>query len=121
METTAQSFMQLALAAAQRVFTTTPNPRVGCVIVRDGVIVGTGLHEKPGEHHAEVNALLAAGELARGATAYVSLEPCCHFGRTPPCTQALINAGVKEVVYGMLDPNPLVAGKGVEALREAGI
>ena len=121
MESSAESFMQLALAAAQRVFTTTPNPRVGCVIVRDGVIVGTGLHEKPGEHHAEVNALLAAGELARGATAYVSLEPCCHFGRTPPCTQALINAGVKEVVYGMLDPNPLVAGKGVEALREAGI
>lgn len=116
-----QSFMQLAIAAAQRVLSTGPNPRVGCLIVRDGQIVGSGLHEKPGEHHAEVNALLAAGELARGATAYVSLEPCCHFGRTPPCTQALIDAGVSEVVYGMLDPNPLVAGKGVHILRDAGV
>jgi len=121
MESTAQSFMQLAIVAAQRVCSTAPNPRVGCVIVRDGKIVGTGLHERPGEHHAEVNALLEAGESAKGATAYVSLEPCCHFGRTPPCTQALISAGVREVVYAMLDPNPLVAGKGVEALREAGI
>lgn len=121
MDNSAQIFMQLAIDAARRVYTTAPNPRVGCVIVHEGKIVGTGLHEKPGEHHAEVNALMEAGELAQGATAYVSLEPCCHFGRTPPCTQALINAGVKEVVFAMHDPNPLVAGKGVQALRDAGI
>jgi len=121
MNNSAASWMDLAIESASRVFTTTPNPRVGCVLVRDGEIVGVGLHEKPGEHHAEVNALLAAGDRARGATAYVSLEPCCHFGRTPPCTQALIAAGVSEVVYAMLDPNPLVAGKGVQALRAAGI
>ncbi len=121
MDSSARAYMQLALTAARQVFSTAPNPRVGCVLVRDGVIVGTGLHERPGEHHAEVNALLEAGERARGATAYVSLEPCCHFGRTPPCTQALIAAGVAEVVYAMLDPNPLVAGKGVQALRDAGV
>lgn len=114
-------YMTLAFAAAAKVSSTSPNPRVGCVLVRDGEIVGVGLHERPGEHHAEVNALLAAGERARGATAYVSLEPCCHFGRTPPCTQALIAAGVAEVVYAMPDPNPLVGGKGVQALRAAGI
>lgn len=114
-------YMTLAFEAAAKVSSTSPNPRVGCVLVRDGEIVGVGLHEKPGEHHAEVNALLAAGERARGATAYVSLEPCCHFGRTPPCTQALIAAGVAEVVYAMPDPNPLVAGKGVQALCAAGI
>lgn len=121
MDSSAQVYMQLAIDAAQRVYSTGPNPRVGCVIVRDGEIVGTGLHEKPGEHHAEVNALLAAGDLAHGAIAYVSLEPCCHFGRTPPCTQALIDAGIKEVVFAMYDPNPLVTGKGVQALRDAGI
>jgi diaminohydroxyphosphoribosylaminopyrimidine deaminase/5-amino-6-(5-phosphoribosylamino)uracil reductase len=121
MDSTAHSYMQLAIDAAQRVFTTAPNPRVGCVIVRDGKIVGTGLHEKPGEHHAEVNALIEAGDAAKGAVAYVSLEPCCHFGRTPPCTQALINAGISEVVFAMYDPNPLVAGKGVQALRDAGV
>lgn len=121
MDSCADTFMQLAIDAAQRVYTTTPNPRVGCVIVRDGRVVGTGFHEKPGEHHAEVNALLAAGELAQGGTAYVSLEPCCHFGRTPPCTQALIDAGIQEVVFAMHDPNPLVAGKGVQALRAAGL
>ena len=121
MNNSAASWMDLAIESASRVYSTSPNPRVGCVLVRDGEIVGVGLHEKPGEHHAEVNALLAAGERARGATAYVSLEPCCHFGRTPPCTQALIAAGVAEVVYAMLDPNPLVAGKGVQALRDAGI
>ncbi len=114
-------YMTLAFAAAAKVSSTSPNPRVGCVLVRDGEIVGVGLHERPGDHHAEVNALLAAGERARGATAYVSLEPCCHFGRTPPCTQALIAAGVAEVVYAMPDPNPLVGGKGVQALRAAGI
>ena len=115
------SYMRIAIDAAQRVCTTTPNPRVGCVIVRDGEIVGTGCHEKFGEFHAEVNALTQAGERARGATAYVSLEPCCHFGQTPPCTDALIAAEVAEVVFGMYDPNPLVAGKGVALLREAGI
>jgi diaminohydroxyphosphoribosylaminopyrimidine deaminase/5-amino-6-(5-phosphoribosylamino)uracil reductase len=121
MNSSSTSYMQLAIATAAQVYTTTPNPRVGCVIVRDGQIVGTGLHRKPGEHHAEVNALIEAGDLAKGATAYVSLEPCCHFGRTPPCTQALIVAGVAEVVFGMYDPNPLVAGRGIQALRDAGI
>ena len=115
------SYMRLAIEAARRVYTTTPNPRVGCVIVRDGDIVATGYHEKFGESHAEVNALRQAGELARGAVAYVSLEPCCHFGRTPPCTDALIAAGIAEVVFGMHDPNPLVAGKGANLLREAGV
>lgn len=115
------SYMRLAIDAAQRVYTTTPNPRVGCVIVRDGEIVGMGCHEKFGESHAEVNALRQAGERARGAVVYVSLEPCCHFGQTPPCTNALIAAGVAEVVFGMHDPNPLVAGKGINLLREAGI
>jgi len=121
MNSTAVSFMNMAISAAANVFSTTPNPRVGCVIVRDGVVVGTGWHEKPGLPHAEVNALREAGELARGATAYVSLEPCCHHGRTPPCTDALITAGVTEVVFAMLDPNPLVAGKGAQALRDAGV
>lgn len=121
MNSTAAYFMNVAIMAAANVYTTTPNPRVGCVIVKDGQIVGTGWHEKPGHSHAEVNALLAAGESARGAIAYVSLEPCCHHGKTPPCTEALIAAGVAEVVYGMLDPNPVVAGKGIQALREAGI
>ncbi len=121
MEPDAVTFMQRAIALAANVYSTTPNPRVGCVIVRDGEVVGEGWHEQPGYAHAEVNALLQAGELARGATAYVSLEPCCHHGKTPPCTDALIEAGVAEVYIGMLDPNPLVSGKGVERLREAGI
>lgn len=117
----AASYMKLAIAAAANVYTTAPNPRVGCVIVRDGEVVGTGWHERFGESHAEVNALIQAGERAKGATVYVSLEPCCHFGRTPPCTQALIVAGVAEVVFAMHDPNPLVAGKGVRILLDAGI
>lgn len=117
----AASYMKLAIAAAANVYSTAPNPRVGCVIVRDGEIVGTGWHERFGESHAEVNALVQAGERAKGSTVYVSLEPCCHFGRTPPCTQALIDAGVGEVVFAMLDPNPLVAGKGVRLLLDAGI
>ncbi|NCU94400.1 MAG: bifunctional diaminohydroxyphosphoribosylaminopyrimidine deaminase/5-amino-6-(5-phosphoribosylamino)uracil reductase RibD, partial [Betaproteobacteria bacterium] len=94
-----------ALQLAERgLYTTTPNPRVGCVLVRDGERVGEGWHERAGGPHAEVAALAAAGESARGATAYVTLEPCCHQGRTPPCTDALLQAGVREVVYAMDDP-----------------
>ena len=102
-------------------YTTDPNPRVGCVLVRDGGIVGEGWHRKAGEPHAERIALARAGERARGATAYVTLEPCCHHGRTAPCTEGFIVAGVKRVVAAMEDPNPLVAGKGLERLRGAGI
>jgi diaminohydroxyphosphoribosylaminopyrimidine deaminase / 5-amino-6-(5-phosphoribosylamino)uracil reductase len=107
--------------AARGLYTTTPNPRVGCVIVRDGVVVGEGWHERAGEAHAEINALRAAGERARSATAYVSLEPCSHHGRTPPCVEALIGAGVTRVIAAMQDPNPLVSGQGLAKLRAAGI
>ncbi|CAN4111599.1 unnamed protein product [Withania somnifera] len=100
---------------------TSPNPMVGCVIVKDGKIVGEGFHPKAGQPHAEVFALRAAGDLAENATAFVSLEPCNHFGRTPPCTEALIKAKVKKVVVGMVDPNPIVASTGVSKLRDAGI
>lgn len=113
-------WMQRALHLAERgVFTTDPNPRVGCVLVKDDAVVGEGWHEKAGEPHAEVHALRQAGEKARGATAYVSLEPCSHFGRTPPCCDALVAAGVARVVVAMQDPNPLVAGNGIGRLREA--
>lgn len=107
--------------AARGIYTTEPNPRVGCVLARDGEIVGEGWHVRAGEGHAEVNALAQAGELARGATAYVTLEPCSHFGKTPPCADALINAGVSRVVAAMQDPNPQVAGQGLARLRAAGI
>jgi diaminohydroxyphosphoribosylaminopyrimidine deaminase/5-amino-6-(5-phosphoribosylamino)uracil reductase len=107
--------------AARGLFTTTPNPRVGCVVVRDGAVVGEGFHERAGEAHAEVHALRAAGERTSGATAYVTLEPCSHHGRTPPCVDALIAAGVKRVVAAMQDPNPKVAGDGFARLRAAGV
>ncbi len=115
-------FMARALQLAQRgLYTTTPNPRVGCVIVRDGVTIGEGWHERAGAPHAEINALAAAGDRARGATASVSLEPCHHHGRTPPCDEALIAAGVKRVVAAMNDPDPRTAGHGMERIKQAGI
>jgi diaminohydroxyphosphoribosylaminopyrimidine deaminase/5-amino-6-(5-phosphoribosylamino)uracil reductase len=114
--------MTRALELAERgLYTTTPNPRVGCVIVRDGAVAGEGWHERAGEAHAEVNALAQAGSKARGATAYVSLEPCAHQGRTGPCTKALIGAGVARVVAALKDPNPRVSGRGLEELKQAGI
>lgn len=114
--------MARALALARRgVYGTDPNPRVGCVLVRDGEIVGEGWHRRAGEPHAEANALEMAGERAHGATAYVTLEPCCHYGRTPPCTDALLAAGIARLVAAMSDPNPQVAGKGLAILRDAGI
>lgn len=116
-----ERFMRRALELAATVLTATPNPRVGCVVVRDGHIVGEGWHERVGAAHAEAVALRAAGELAQGAVVYVTLEPCCVFGRTPPCSEALIRAGVAEVVYGMQDPNPAVSGRGLQQLRDAGI
>ncbi|MDO4429916.1 MAG: bifunctional diaminohydroxyphosphoribosylaminopyrimidine deaminase/5-amino-6-(5-phosphoribosylamino)uracil reductase RibD [Lonepinella koalarum] len=116
------TFMQLAIELAkQGRFTTSPNPCVGCVIVKKGEIVGKGFHFRAGEPHAEVMALREAGERAKGATAYVTLEPCAHFGRTPPCALGLINAGVSKVIAAMQDPNPQVAGKGLAMLAEAGI
>lgn len=116
------SHMRQALALAERgLFTTTPNPRVGCVIVREHQVIGQGWHVRAGEPHAEVHALAEAGEQARGATAYITLEPCSHSGRTGPCSQALIQAGVASVVAAMEDPNPLVSGQGLAQLRDAGI
>ena len=115
-------FMQLALdLAKQGEFTAAPNPAVGCVLVKNGQIVGKGFHAKAGEPHAEVMALREAGDNARGATAYVTLEPCAHYGRTPPCAKGLVDAGVRNVIAAMYDPNPLVAGKGLGILADAGI
>ena len=107
--------------AEQGLYSTDPNPRVGCVIAGDGKIIGRGFHLKAGDAHAEINALRDAGESARGATVYVTLEPCSHVGRTPPCADALIEAGAARVVAAMRDPNPKVAGNGFEKLQAAGI
>jgi len=115
-------FMTQAIVLANRgLFTTDPNPRVGCVLVKDNVTVGEGWHERAGGPHAEINALKQAGNKARGATAYISLEPCCHHGRTPPCTDALIEAGVSRVVGAMSDPNPAVSDQGYQQLEAAGV
>eukprot|EP01023_Acetabularia_acetabulum_P033866 TRINITY_DN3171_c0_g1_i4.p1 TRINITY_DN3171_c0_g1~~TRINITY_DN3171_c0_g1_i4.p1 ORF type:complete len:191 (-),score=28.85 TRINITY_DN3171_c0_g1_i4:159-731(-) len=117
-----EEYMKQALKLAENGLKTTyPNPAVGCVIVKDGKVVGCGYHEKAGGPHAEVFALRAAGNQAEGATAYVTLEPCNHFGRTPPCSVALIQAKVKRVVVGVVDPNPLVGGEGVRRLQDADI
>jgi diaminohydroxyphosphoribosylaminopyrimidine deaminase/5-amino-6-(5-phosphoribosylamino)uracil reductase len=107
--------------AARGLYSSDPNPRVGCVLVRGDQVVGEGWHARAGGPHAEINALAQAGDAARGATAYVTLEPCCHHGRTPPCSDALIQAGVARVVAAMQDPNPRVAGNGLAALAQAGI
>jgi diaminohydroxyphosphoribosylaminopyrimidine deaminase/5-amino-6-(5-phosphoribosylamino)uracil reductase len=123
-EFTTADFHHMARAlrlAEQGLYTTAPNPRVGCVLVRDGEVVGEGWHEYAGGPHAEVNALTAAGRAAAGATAYVTLEPCSHHGRTPPCADALVEAGISRVVAAMKDPNPRVAGEGLARLREAGV
>lgn len=115
-------FMSQALRLAEQgLVSTRPNPRVGCVIVRDEQVVGEGWHAQAGGPHAEIHALQQAGDAARNATVYVSLEPCSHHGRTPPCADALINAGVARVVCAMLDPNPQVAGRGVTRLQAAGV
>lgn len=120
-----RQYMSEALQLAQRgLYTTAPNPRVGCVLVRDGTVIGRGWHEWAGEAHAEINALRDAEKYfghARGATAYVTLEPCSHHGKTPPCCEALVAAGITRVVAAMTDPNPQVAGRGLEFLRGAGL
>lgn len=115
-------YMARALALGYKgLCTTDPNPRVGCVLVKDDIIIGEGWHIRAGEGHAEINALEVADERTQGATAYVTLEPCCHYGRTPPCTQALLAAGIKRVLVAMEDPNPRVAGQGLAQLRAAGV
>lgn len=117
-----EGYMRMALELAQNAHgRTTPNPLVGAVIVKDGRVVAVGWHRKAGTPHAEVHALTMAGELARGATIYVTLEPCSHYGRTGPCAKAVIDAGIARVVMGMVDPNPKVAGKGLAMLEEAGV
>ena len=115
-------FMSRALRLARKgLYTTDPNPRVGCIIVKDGEVVGEGWHERAGEPHAEIHALHAAGNKTAGTTVYVTLEPCCHHGKTPPCSEALIKAKVARVVVAMQDPHSRVAGQGLQQLRDAGI
>ena len=115
-------YIARALQLAERgLYTVDPNPRVGCVIVHKDEVVGEGWHERAGEHHAEIQALQQAGASATGATAYVTLEPCCHHGRTPPCTDALLSAGISRVVIATTDANPSVSGSGVHQLEAAGI
>jgi diaminohydroxyphosphoribosylaminopyrimidine deaminase / 5-amino-6-(5-phosphoribosylamino)uracil reductase len=122
MMTLDERYMKKALSLASKgIGKTSPNPAVGCLIVRDGLIIGKGWHKKAGTPHAEVHALAMARDAARGADVYVTLEPCCHTGKTPPCSDALINAGVKRVIVGMKDPNPKVSGGGIAALEAAGI
>lgn len=117
-----QNFMQQALDLAEAgLYTSMPNPRVGCVIVKDGKVIGRGAHLRSGTPHAEIHALREAGEAAKGADVYVTLEPCSHHGRTPPCADALVTAGVKRVIAAMQDPNPKVAGSGLDKLRSQGI
>lgn len=117
-----QKYMDRALKlAALAVGKTSPNPLVGAVIVKNGEIIGEGYHQKYGAQHAEVNALAKAGFKAEGAELFVNLEPCSHFGKTPPCTQAIIASGLKRVVVALVDPNPQVAGRGIKQLRKAGI
>ena len=117
-----QMWMAKAIALAKLgQYSTRPNPNVGCVIVKDGQLLGEGFHPQAGQPHAEVFALRAAGEQAQGATAYVTLEPCAHYGRTPPCAKGLVEAGIARVVVACSDPNPLVSGKGIQLLQEAGI
>src|SRR5690554_4097435 len=117
-----QQFMAQALQLAEQgLYTTDPNPRVGCLVVKDGQVVGEGWHKRAGEPHAEVHALQQAGTQAQGATAYVTLEPCSHHGLTPPCAHALAQAGVSRVVVAMQDPNPQVAGRGIAYLQGQGI
>ena len=114
--------MQMALELAQQgQGWTAPNPMVGAVIVKDGVIIGSGYHKRYGQLHAERNALAACTQSPQGATLYVTLEPCCHYGKTPPCTEAILETGISRVVIGSADPNPLVAGKGVAILRQHGV
>jgi diaminohydroxyphosphoribosylaminopyrimidine deaminase/5-amino-6-(5-phosphoribosylamino)uracil reductase len=121
-EETAEKFMQLALRLAEKgKGLTSPNPMVGAVVVKEGRIIGRGYHKRAGMPHAEIMALREAKKAARGATLYVNLEPCCHYGRTDPCTDAIIKAGIREVVYAIKDPNPKVNGKGAAALKKAGL
>lgn len=116
------AYMAQALRLAERgMYSSNPNPRVGCVVVQNERVIGSGWHERAGQPHAEINALNAAGSTVRGATVYVTLEPCSHYGLTPPCVEALKHAGIAKVVMAMEDPNPLVSGKGSELLRQLGI
>lgn len=119
---TDERYMKTALSLARKGMEgASPNPMVGAVVVKNGRVVGKGYHKRYGEAHAEVNALNDAGKAANGGTLYLNLEPCCHFGKTPPCTDAVIKAGIKRVVAGMTDPNPKVSGKGFEILKRGGI